>query len=287
MNKNSINPCAFRIVLFLFFIFLFITACDKSDETPKNGKLRILLTDKPYPVENIKNALVSLYKIELRAKKNNSDGNMGNGNPFIIVMNESKEFNLVDLQNGVTEELAMVEIPAGTYDLVRLHMRDASIELNDGKLYGLKIPSGSSSGLKIFIKPEIVVDGGLTSELLLDINLNRSLVMKGNPNNIEGFNFNPVIRAVNTSTTGRIAGFITEDTEEAIKGALVNIKVEEEVINSTNTDETGYYAFIGVQQGTYVLSIFKENYVAVQIEEVEVKAGNKTEVNVQLTESQE
>jgi len=290
MHRISKNLDILNILLPLFSIFMIVTSCDKSDETPLDGKIRILLTDKPYPFENVKNAYVSLYKIELRKKdisgEENMDNGGGNGNPYLIVMDESKEFNLVNLQNGVTEELALVKIPAGTYDLVRMYMRDASIELEDGKIFDLKIPSGSSSGLKIFIKPEIVVEGGLTSELLLDINMNRSLVMKGNLKSIEGFNFNPVIRATNTSSAGRIEGVVTDDSEIVIEGVEVSLEHDEEIVNSANTDETGYFALLGVEQGTYTLLASKENYDPVQIDNVVVNAGNKTEVNVQLIKSE-
>jgi hypothetical protein len=243
----------------------------------------------------VENAYVKLYKIELRKKwleekdeEDESDGDINGddtGNPYLSVMEGEKKFNLVNLRNGVTEELALVEIPAGTYDLVRMYMRDGTIELQGGGIYDLKIPSGSSSGLKIFVDPAITVQGGITAELLLDINLNRSLVMKGNIQDIRGFNFSPVVRAVNASIAGRIEGYVTNQDQEFIKNANVWIEDSEGQVASTVTEETGYYALIGIPAGTYVLKVEKVDYVTFEMANVEVNAANKTLVDVELSVS--
>jgi hypothetical protein len=295
------------VVVFVFLAFMFImtTSCNKTDETPMNGQVRILLTDAPYPIALVENAYVTLEKIELR-KKDLSDGSAddnnnanddsgdsmdhsdGDGSPYIVVMDEPKEFNLMDLQNGVTEELALVEIPAGNYDLVRMYMQGGTIELKDGGTHDFKIPSGASSGLKVFIWPGLEVQGGITEELLLDINLNKSLVMKGNPDNIQGFNFKPVVRAMNVSTTGRVEGIVTDASQVALEGADVWVEndAEEEIVTAIS-DGNGFYALPGVPAGTFTLLAAKENYDTVKVDNVIVKQANRTEVNIELTESAE
>ncbi len=293
------------IVVFVFLIFMFImtTSCNKTEETPLNGQVRILLTDAPFSLAAVENAYITLEKIELRRKdltneSGNGDGGMndnsgsqmndGDGNPYIVVMDAPKEFNLMDLQNGVTEELAMVEIPAGTYDLVRMYMQGGTIELKEGGMHDFKIPSGESSGLKIFIQPGLEVEGGVTEELLLDFNLNKSLVMQGNIDNIQGFNFKPVIRAMNVSTTGRIEGYVTDVSQMAIEGADVWIENDAaEEIASAISEDTGFYALIGVPAGTFTLIAAKENYDTLKVENVVVKPATQTEVNVEMAESTE
>lgn len=293
------------VFVFLVFMFIMTTSCNKTDETPMNGQVRILLTDAPYPIALVENAYVTLEKIELRKKdlgdgsvdnSNNTNDNSGDsmdhpdgdGSPFIVVMDEPKEFNLMDLQNGVTEELALVEIPAGNYDLVRMYIQGGTIELKDGGTHDFKIPSGASSGLKVFIQPGLEVQGGITEELLLDINLNKSLVMKGNPDNIQGFNFKPVVRAMNVSTTGRIEGIVTDVSQNALEGADVWIEndAEEEIVAAIS-DGNGFYALLGVPAGTFTLLTAKENFDTVKVDNVIVKPANRTEVNIEMTESAE
>lgn len=286
------------VVVFFFLVFMFLmsTSCNKSDEAPLNGQVRIMLTDAPYPLTLVENAYVTLEKIELRRNglsDQNGDNNgdemnddPGEGSPFIVVMDEPKQFNLMNLQNGITEELAMVEVPAGNYDLVRMYMQGETIEMKDGTVHDFKIPSGGSSGLKIFIQPGLMVEGGLTAELLLDVNLNRSLVMKGNPDNIQGFNFSPVVRAMNVSTTGRVEGIVTDDSQIALEGVNVSLLDAEsnEIVNAV-TDVDGFYALIGVPEGTYQLVAIKTDYEDFTVDNVVVKSGNKTELDVEMTES--
>ncbi len=291
------------VVVFVFLVFMFMmtTSCNKTDETPLNGQVRILLTDAPYPITLVENAYVTLEKIELRKKDLNDSGDDmnddsgdamdngdGDGSPYIVVMDEPKEFNLMDLQNGVTEELALVEIPTGNYDLVRMYMQGGTIELKDGGTHDFKIPSGASSGLKIFIQPGLEVQGGITEELLLDINLNKSLVMKGNPGNVQGFNFKPVVRAMNVSTTGRIEGIVSDASQAALEGADVWIEndAEEEILGAIS-DDNGFYALVGIPAGTFTLLAAKENYDTVRVDNVIVKPANRTEVNIEMAESAE
>lgn len=296
------NSQVFVVILFLIFMFFVTTSCVKTEETPLSGQVRILLTDSPISIAAVESANVTLEKIELRKKdlsgeKMDESGNMddnfvgemndGDENPYVVVMDDPKEFNLVNLQNGVTAELTLAEVPVGTYDLVRMYIQGSTLELKEGGTHDLTIPSGGSSGLKIFIQPGLSVEGGVTEELLLDINLNKSLVMKGNPDNIQGFNFKPVVRATNMSTTGRIEGYITDESQLALEGVDVWIEENMEEKGASVSEKTGFYAIIGVPAGTFTLVAAKENYDTVRVENVIIKPANKTEVDVEMIESTE
>ena len=126
-----------------------------------SGKLVINLTDDPFPIEFIEEAKVTITQVEIRK------GDDSNGYPFIILLEDTLEFNLLELRNGVTAELLETEIPAGKYDLIRLYVQQASIKIKEWENYDLKVPSGSQTGIKIFIDPAVRVEGGLTAELLL------------------------------------------------------------------------------------------------------------------------
>jgi len=108
-----------------------------------------------------------------------------------------------------------------------VYVAEASIVLTDGQEFDLTIPSGAQTGIKIFINPPIEVEGGLTSEVLLDFDLSKSFEVQGDPNTpvgINGFHFTPVIRAANNTTSGRIIGSVLNTASIALENAQVWIE---------------------------------------------------------------
>jgi hypothetical protein len=193
--------------------------------------------------------------------------------------------NLMELRNGITENLPAIEIPQGNYDLIRLYVDEASLKIKDGDTYNVKVPSGKQTGIKIFISPALNVEGGLTSELLLDFDLSRSFVMRGNlesPHGINGFIFKPVIRAVNNTTAGRIAGMVTDTSKVKLANAEVWVK-QDTILAKAFTDTLGHYAFLGVPAGTYSLFATKQDYDTVSFTGVKVIEGNLTIKDFVLT----
>jgi hypothetical protein len=169
-----------------------------------------------------------------------------------------------------------------------LYVDQAGIKVKDGETYNLKVPSGAQTGIKVFISPYLKVEGGLTSELLLDFNLEKSFVLKGNmdtPAGIKGFNFKPVIRAVNISTAGRIEGIVTDTSNVQLENAHVWIE-QDSVVASAFTDSLGYYAIIGIPAGIYSLYATGESFDTVAYHGIEVVAANLTIQNFILTPGQ-
>ena len=261
----------FTTVLVLIFI-----SCNKTTDSG-NGRLVVKITDAPFPIDFVESAVVTITKIEIRKS---GDG-ISDGNPFVVIWEGSQTFNLLELRNGVVEDLLNIDIPAGEYNLIRLYVDEASLKVRDGDNFSLKIPSGKQTGIKIFIRPGLVVEGGLTSELLLDFDLSRSFLMKGNmdsPAGIKGFTFKPVIRAVNNSTAGRLEGSVTDTAKVKIKEALIWIK-QDTIIASAIADTLGHYAIIGLPAGTYSVLAAKENYDTVKVDGVKIVEGNRTILN--------
>ncbi len=249
-------------------------SCSKSSDSSQPGRLIIKVTDSPFPVDTIEYANVTITKVEVRKT---GDG-ISDGNPFIVISEEPVTFNLLELRNGLVEKLADIEIPQGSYDLIRLYVDEASLKVKEGEIFNVKVPSGQQTGIKIFIRPEITVEGGVTSELLLDFDLSRSFMLRGsfaNQSGIEGFIFKPVIRVTNMSTAGRIQGVVSDTTEAKVENAEIWIK-QDTVISTAYSDVDGNYAFIGVPAGTYSIYATGVNYDTVYYEGVEVIEGNRT-----------
>jgi len=262
-------------VSLLSIVFLSFMGCQKTGDS--TGRLSILVTDAPFPVDFIEEVTVTITRVELR-KDAESDDTESDENPFITVFEGSETFNLLDLRNGVVQQLAEVEVPAGSYNLIRIYVEDAGIVVKDYGSYSLKVPSGSQTGIKMFIKPSLQVSGGLTAEVLLDFNLDKSFVLKGNlksPDGIKGFNFKPVIRAVNNTTAGTIYGVVSDADQVPIVGASVAI-VLEGVETIAQTGEKGIYKFMGIPAGSYSMTASKEGFEALTVVDVVVVEGNKT-----------
>lgn len=277
-----ITKKANHLIFSLLTLLTFTIACDNNSENDAStGRLSIRLTDAPFPTDLVAEANITINKIEIR------ESGETEGNPFMVLTEEEMSFNLLDLTNEVTASLVDMDVPVGTYDLIRLYVSDANVVLSDESVFDLKVPSGSSSGLKVFLDPAIEVAGGLSAELLLDFDVSRSFVLKGNhatPAGIKGFNFKPVIKASNLSTAGRLIGTVTDSLEAVVEGAQVSVFAADTLNTSTFTDANGGYAVLGMDPGMYDVTYEYEDYLPMTIEDIEITIANVTVQDLQLTE---
>ena len=284
-------------LLVLFFSILIFSCTDSNDLPNEYGRLTVKLTDAPFPHDLVAEANVTIFKIDARYKgdveiddsdiedNGSSVESDDDDSSFVVLMENEVRVNLLDLTNGITENLLDTDVPVGSYDLFRVYVTGVNVVLTNGTTYELKVPSGSQSGIKIFIAPELVVKGGLSADLLLDFDVSRSFVAKGGTKDlasITGFNFKPVIKASNLSTAGTLAGVVTEISEEVslgIEGVQVAVFDGDTQITSTFTDEDGSYMIMGLEAGSYTVQIEKEGYGLQTFSDIEINAANRTELN--------
>jgi Domain of unknown function (DUF4382)/Carboxypeptidase regulatory-like domain len=269
-----------KLLLTLLAVSMLLAGCRKSDNNEGQGSLSVKITDDPFNISYVESASVTITKVELRKAGDIT------GNPFIVLSEDSVTIDLLKLRNGITEDLVNLNIPAGDYDLVRLYIDRASLKIKgQPDMYHVKVPGGSQTGIKIFLGPALNVAGGLTAELLLDFDLSRSFVMRGNMQHsagVNGFIFKPCIRAANNSTAGRIEGFVTDSSFLKIVNARVSL-MKDTVVATSFTDTLGHYAFIGVPSGQYSMSAAMDLYDSVSVGGVNVLAANRTIQNFILT----
>lgn len=267
-------------ILFIALMGLLLFGCSDATDNSSTGKLSLTITDSPFLVDWLDSAIVNIKKIEIRNKVDSS------GSPFLVLSEEAQSVNLLDLRNGVTEELFNLDIPVGSYDLIRLYVESAKVKFTDGSVYDLNIPSGEQTGIKIFISPDIEVSGGLTAELLIDFDISKSFLLMGNPNSpadVKGVKFKPVIRAVNQSNAGRVSGTVSDTSDVFLADAQVWISTSDSVLTSSFTSESGAYQLIGIPAGSYTLSASIADYDTVTVENISVVSGNMTEQDFVLT----
>ncbi len=264
---------------------LILMSCSESTESNlETGRLNVRMTDAPFPFDLVAEANVTVFKIDARLKDQVSDNESdeeSSSSPYIVLMEDEVPLNLLELTNGTTADMANLDVPVGTYDLVRVYVRGINVVLTDGTVYDLKVPSGSQSGIKVFIKPGLTVVGGLSSDLLLDFDVSRSFVAKGNSKRvggITGFNFKPVIKASNMSTAGTLYGNVStliEDATNPLEGAQVTVFNETDT-TATFTDIEGNYMLMGLTAGGYKTVSELNGYKTSDSLAISIAAGNKT-----------
>jgi len=273
-------------ILIVAIAFAMVSCNTKDSETKGTGTLNIKLTDAPFPVDLVEEANVTISKIDARQLIEATD-TTDESSSFVVLSEDELSFNLLDLTNGVTADIANAEVPAGTYDLIRLKITSASIVLKDGRTFDLKVPSGSSSGLKIFIKPAVVVAGGLSADLLLDFDVSRSFVAQGSimkPETIHGFIFKPVIKAINNTFAGSLKGMVTDTASVGIDGAMISVYAADTLNTTTFADTVGNYTVLGLSAGSYKVTAEADGYLSSTAEGVDVIPGNTTTLDFELEE---
>jgi hypothetical protein len=162
------------------------------------ARISLRLTDAP--VEDIAKVVITLLSIELNS--NTLEKSLS------ITFDTAKTVDLLSLQGLHTETLlSSLEIPAGDYHEIRLIIDDSPlstyIELSDGSIHDLKVPSGSESGLKI--DGLWSIDADQTAAYTIDFDLLKSVVKAGASGK---YLLKPVLRIVDDATTGHIRGTV-------------------------------------------------------------------------------
>lgn len=265
----------FRLFIGLILSLSLYSCNEKSTQSVEGtGLLRIMATDAPFNFDLVESAEITVGEILIRKSSGSK----------ISVSDKEVTLDLLKLRNGLVETLADIEIPAGQYDEILLIIRNASVDMKDGRHFNLTVPSGAQSGLKIFVKPEIVIKTNMSTDVLLDFDLSQSFVPQGTADNITGFNFKPVIRAANLSTAGSISGqVVSVVNDENISAATVTVKSGTEIIATAVTDDNGYFKVIGLPEGNYDVSAEKAQFSMMKIDALSVSAGNEVTTHFVLT----
>ena len=283
-----------------------------------SGELKVLITDKPFPFDLVKEATVTITRVDVHrvdaddqegddiddeddgdiedegddgADDEGDDGAEDVTSAWLTIQEGEREFNLLDLRNGKTDLLADAEIPAGTYNQMRLIVTQGRIVVGDGdseREFVLTVPSGAQTGIKLHFEFEVAADEATT--LLLDVDLSRAFqpIPGGHIDNLDsisGFKFAPSIamRLINIIEAGSIAGTVTDTASAPVASAAVTALADGSEVTSTATEADGTYTLAGLPPGTYTVAVSATGYIDTQVADVVVTAGTVTEgVNVVL-----
>jgi hypothetical protein len=285
--------------LLAFGIISALCGCPAVDNPDGTGRLRVAVTDKPFPFEYIRSAKLTITQVDVRAVEATDDPNADPNDPnepnspaasggFVTIFRGTREFDLVELRNGRTDLLADANVPAGEYDQMRLVVTKGIVTLTDGRTFDLRVPSGSSSGIKLHFL--FTVTDGEETPLLLDVDLSRAFrpVPAGkidDPSTIREFQFQPSVamRLISILAAAKISGTVTA-AEQPVAGAAVTAFDGTTEVTSTATEADGAYTLVGLPTGAYRIEVSAAGYQDASLPIIEVAAGQeKTGVDFALT----
>ncbi len=258
-----------------------------------DGELVIEATDEPWVYEIVEEARISIDQVRVHPDEGDPEDDDG---WIVLYEGDPVDLDLLELRNGVKRVLLRVDVDAGLYSQLRLHVSSAYLRLINGNEYStelgnLHLTSQDTSGFKVNVDPPIEVVGGLSRSLLLDFDMTKTFhpVPASDPLNAAKYQLHPVIRVANLSDSGEVRGVVyqlVDDVQVPVPDAIVYVLPPgeldlENAIATTATDEDGSYAVLGLPVGE--LDVYAEKAgLSGRVDGVPIVAGNLTVADIVL-----
>ncbi len=235
-----------------------------------NGALRVALTDAPSC--GYDHVFVTVEKVRVHQSASAADSEGGWSE---LAVSPARRIDLLDLTNGVMEELGTTQLAAGHYSQIRLVLASNTgtgtssvanaVQPTGGDLVPLDTPSGQQSGLKL--QAHFDVAAGQTADILLDFDACKSIVKAGNSGK---YNLKPVLSVVPRVNTG-IQGFVA--TTLNLSSTTIAAQQDGVTIRSTAPDSTGKFSIPFLSTGTYTLVVMSDGHANAVVTSVPVGTG--------------
>ena len=221
------------------------------------------------------------------------------GGDWDVVSSPNKTYNLLDLVNGVREQLGLATLPTGHYTQMRLILTDKPddslnilshkhpfgnyfIDQSD-QSHELKIPSGLQSGIKIVRGFDI--NENQTTELLLDFDATKSIIEPGKNNK---WLLKPTIKILDTVDYAIIEGGAGASgvlvSAQVYTASAPNAEDQVTVEAATVTDATGHYKLFVEPDTDYTVVGYKDGFTPFHtLTKIHTTPGNVFAVNFTLT----
>ncbi|MBN2059598.1 MAG: DUF4382 domain-containing protein [Deltaproteobacteria bacterium] len=193
------------------------------------GTLSLCLTDAA--TDDYQAVYVTIKEVSVHTSADEQNAGEGNGEnggdekaSWEVIAEPNKTYNLLELVNGVVEQLGIGELDAGHYTQMRLLLgEEADEELNilgnahpfpnyvvtneeEPQELELKVPSGYQSGIKLVHGFD--VQSGVTTELLLDFDALKSVVKAGGSGKLL---LKPTIKVIGVKQSKEVTGQVLFD----------------------------------------------------------------------------
>lgn len=226
------------------------------------GTLEVRIQDTP--VDEAENVFVTVARVEVFRSVD------GEGTRETLV-DTPAQYDLLELQNGLTAVLGTGEFPVGDYRSIRLIIapdsrqdiaRLPADQLNNyivigGTAYPLIVPSGAQTGIKL--NHHFTLSADEITVLTFDFDVRRSIHQRGHQ---DVFNLRPTLRLIDTVVSGSIAGtVVTSDASPLPAGTVVSAQQSGAEVASAVVDATtGAYVIGPVLAGTYDLVVIAPGF---------------------------
>jgi hypothetical protein len=243
----------YRLLTLASAALLSLAGCSKNsaDEASASAaKLEVRLTDAP---GNFKAVVLDVQQIEVHVKDENDPSG------WQTLAFTPQAVNVLDYVNGKSALLVSTDFAPGDLKEVRLVLGPNSYVVGtDGDTYALKTPSGQTSGVKLKLAG-VTLAAGSTYQLLLDFDVAKSIVERGNwkagNDKKERYLLKPVIRLVAQDLKGGLRGTVTPAAARPQVLAIRSSIVRPDTV-STFADASGAFQLNGLPAGTYQVQFF-------------------------------
>lgn len=240
-----------RSFLFSIVIPFLLTACGGSYDQDQGssvstGTLGVSLTDSPACGFDEVNVTVNRVRVHQSSSAADNDAGWVD-----ITLDPARKINLLDLNNGILDNLGQTPLSPGHYTQVRLVL-DPNIGVGSfansvvpvgGFEASVDTPSAVQSGIKL--AHEFDVNAGERVDLVLDFDACKSIVRRGNGT----FALKPVIKVIPTVLNG-IEGVV--DNTSICSGILVTAQQQGVIVQTTSPDvNTGRFLLARLEPGDY------------------------------------
>jgi|GEM_PF-291146 len=254
----------FLFILFLFCEMLFLAACGSgsgnggataSDSTsnPNKGTLAVSLTDASGC--DFDGVFVTIQK--LRVHVNPSAAPEDAGWFEIPLPNGPQQINLLTLQNGLTKELGLADLPPAHYSQVRLILVPNDSDTPPFKNYvtvsgqasPLSIPPGFSDGIKL--NHDFEIKTGEKEELILDFDACQSIVKAKDGS----YYLRPNVLIIRKTEAGKISGAVDQDKS----GAIVKAEINGYVYKQTRIKSDGTFVLYPLPNSDMIKNLYPKD----------------------------
>lgn len=273
MRKNNF--------LLIALVSMGLTACgggsgdyNQTAATGSNGSLRLALTDAPSCGYDAVNVTVKSLRVHKSSNAADSDAGWAD-----MVLAPARRINLLNLTNGVLEEMGQIPLSTGKYTQLRLVLADNepsnplanSVLPTGGVEVALRTPSGQQSGVKASI--DIDIAANKMADFVVDFNACKSIVSAGNSGQ---YLLKPVVAVIPRYVSG-VSGFVAANLANG--STSVSLQQVGVVIRATAPDAGGRFLLQPVAPGNYTLVMTAPGRATAAITGVPVSADSVTTIN--------
>jgi hypothetical protein len=227
--------------------------------------LRVALTDAPSC--GYDHVFITIEKVSVNQSATASETDAGWND---LTLSPARRIDLLDLQNGVLEELGTVPLNPGHYSQIRLVLASNNgtnpnanaVQPTGGAVTPLDTPSAQQSGLKLRANFDVVP--GTLADAVLDFDACKSIVKAGNSGK---YILKPVVTVLQRVVTA-VQGFVT--TTLSLSSTTVSVQQNGAIVRATAPDSTGKFSIPYLPSGTYTLVVASEGHATAVVTSVPV-----------------